>query len=386
MNPAIYALALASFAIGTTEFVIMGLLPEVATDLNVSLVQAGWLITGYALGVALGAPSLTLMGRYWPRKRLLIGLMCLFIAGNLWAAWVNDYTQLMLARVLASLAHGSFFGVGSVLAARLVPPEKQAQAVAVMFTGLTLANILGVPAGTWMGQLWGWHSTFASVAALGVMTLLMLMWLLPEQARETPTPLKQELAVLARLPLLRALACTVLSFGGVFTLFTYISPYLQSVSSVPTAWMGAYLLLFGIGSTLGNILGGRWADRSLRNSLLFWVWGMVLVLALMPFLATEPFSAAIAMLMWGLFGFAIVPALQMQVLQLAREAPQLSASLNISAFNIGNALGAWIGGLVLPLGFPAVAWAAAAVTALGGVLLLWPTPPNPNVAPATQKA
>lgn len=371
MNLALYALTLAAFAIGTTEFVIMGLLPEVARDLGVDLVQAGWLITGYALGVAAGAPVLTLLGRRWPRKNFLIGLMVLFILGNAWAALAHDYTSLMGARLLAALTHGSFFGVGSVLAASLVDPSRKAQAVALMFAGLTLANILGVPMGTWVGQRWGWHSTFGLIAMLGAITLLTLWRWVPRDAQHSPpSPMGQELHGLRRWAVWTALGTTVLGFGGVFTLFTYIAAYLSTIAQLPAQSLSVQLLLFGLGATLGNVLGGHWADRALTPSLLTWISAMALLLLCMPGFTTNAWTAGLAMSLWGLLAFAMVPALQMQVLAATQESPSLAASLNIAAFNVGNALGAWVGGMALPMGLAAVAWTAAGVTALGGMLAL----------------
>ena len=367
MPIAVFALTISAFAIGTTEFVIMGLLPLVATDLGVSIPAAGMLVTGYALGVVVGAPILTILTSGVQRKPLLIGLMSLFILGNLIAAIAPSYLILMVARVVASFTHGAFFGVGSVVAASLVPPDKKARAIAMMFTGLALANILGVPAGTAIGQAFGWRATFWAVTSLGLVSAAALAVLVRPVAGHTAGNLRSEIAALRHPPVWVALATTMLGFGGVFAVLTYIAPILETVTGLPPQSVTLVLFLFGLGLTIGNTLGGRLADFSLMPSLI----GMLAVLALVMLVFAGTMhvaSAAIATIfVWGVAAFATVPMLQTRVVEKAHHAPNLAASLNIGAFNLGNALGAALGGGLLDAGFPYPAIAVAgALVAAGG--------------------
>jgi len=366
---AVFALTISAFAIGTTEFVIMGLLPLVASDLGVSIPAAGMLVTGYALGVVVGAPILTILTSGVQRKPLLIGLMGLFILGNLIAAIAPSYAVLMVARVVASFTHGAFFGVGSVVAASLVPPDKKARAIAMMFTGLALANILGVPAGTAIGQALGWRATFWAVTSLGIVSAAALAVLVRPVAGHTAGNLRSEIAALRHLPVWVALATTMLGFGGVFAVLTYIAPILETMTGLSPQGVTLVLFLFGLGLTIGNTLGGRLADISLMPSLI----GTLAVLALVMLLFAGTMhvaSAAVAtVFVWGVAAFATVPMLQTRVVEKAHHAPNLAASLNIGAFNLGNALGAALGGGLLDAGFayPAIAVAGAFVAA-GGCL------------------
>ncbi|MEA1673723.1 MFS transporter [Nitrospirillum sp. BR 11163] len=366
----LFALAAAAFAIGTTEFVIMGLLPDVAVDLGVSIPTAGLLISGYALGVVVGAPILTLTTGRLPRKTLLIGLMALFILGNAMAAVSTGYTMLMVARIIASFTHGSFFGIGSVVAASLVPAERRASAIALMFTGLTLANILGVPLGTLIGQHFGWRATFWAVAGLGLVAALAVAALVPPVAASEQGSLGREVAVLKRSAVLVALATTVLGFGGVFVVFTYITPILEHAAGLSPTGVTSALLVFGLGLTLGNVLGGKLADRALMPALVGVLALLGLILAGFSLTMHNPAASIATLFVWGMAAFATVPPLQMRVLEKAGDAPNLAASLNIGAFNLGNAGGAFLGGLVIDggFGYEAVAYAGA-VVALGGLLL-----------------
>ncbi|WP_044563108.1 MFS transporter, partial [Azospirillum sp. B4] len=331
---------------------------------------AGLLISGYALGVVVGAPILTLTTGRLPRKTLLIGLMGLFIVGNVLAAVSSSYSLLMVARIVASFTHGSFFGIGSVVAASLVPAERRASAIALMFTGLTLANILGVPLGTLIGQNFGWRATFWAVAGLGLVAALAVAALVPPVAASEQGGMASEVAVLKRPAVLVALATTVLGFGGVFAVFTYITPILEHAAGLSPTAVTSALLVFGLGLTVGNWLGGRLADRALMPTLV----GVLVLLGVIMagFAATmhSPVAAVATLFAWGVAAFATVPPLQMRVLEKAGDAPNLAASLNIGAFNLGNAGGAFLGGLVIDggFGYEAVAFAGATV-ALGGLLL-----------------
>ncbi len=373
-NLALYALTLGAFAIGMTEFIIMGLLSEVATSLNVSIPMAGFLITGYALGVAIGAPFITIATHRMPRKALLLFLMILFIAGNALAALAPNYTVLMLARILAALTHGSFFGVGSVIAAELVPQEKRAGAIAIMFTGLTLANILGVPLGTFLGQAYGWRSTFWAITIIGIVALVGIVLLVPKVASATSN-LRKELGVLKRPAVHVALLMTVFGFGGVFTAFTYISPILTDVTGFSPSSVSYILVLFGVGITIGNIYGGKLADRRLFPSLIGTLVALAIILAIFSFTDQNKILTLITVFILGVAAFGTVPGLQLHMLNTAKEAPTLASTLNIAAFNLGNALGAYIGGIVIDSGFaeglPAVPWVASLVTVIGILFTIW---------------
>jgi DHA1 family inner membrane transport protein len=369
---ALFALSVAAFAIGTTEFVIMGLLPEVAGDLHVSIPSAGLLVSGYALGVAAGAPLLAALTARMERRNALLLLLGLFIVGNALCAVAPNYGVLMVARVIAAFCHGSFFGIGAIVASHIVPRDQAARAIALMFTGLTLANVLGVPFGTFLGQWAGWRSTFGAVTGLGVVAAIAV-WRLVPALPDLPMPhMRRELVVLRQPQVLLALAMTVLGFGGVFTVFTYIAPILQQQSHVSVGATGWVLVLFGAGTTVGNMLGGRLADWRLMPSLV----GVLVVLALimLAFAWTmhDTTAAVITVFIWGIAAFATVPPLQMRVVQQAGDGPHLASTLNIAAFNLGNAIGAFIGGSMIGLGFglPAVSIAGAVVTVLGLLVTL----------------
>jgi DHA1 family inner membrane transport protein len=368
------ALALSAFAIGTTEFVIVGLLPSVAADTGTSLSQAGLLVTGYALGVALGAPPLAaLTARASPYKALL-GLMLLFIVGNALCAMAPGYGWLMAGRIVASLTHGAFFGLGATVAASLVPAQRRSAAIALMFSGLTLANVLGVPAGAWIGQHAGWRATFWSVTGLGILALCGLSTLVPRSLRlQAPSDGGPGWALLRRPRLVGALALTALGFGGIFATLTFLSPLLQTASGFSASQVNGLLLLFGFGLTLGNLLGGWAADRWPRSSMHVILATLAAVeIALHLSLRSQPLVVA-CLLLWGMAAFATAPGLQSRVLSEASDAPALASTLNIAAFNLGNAGAAWLGGEALRHGI-AVAWlptvsAGLTLAALG--LLTW---------------
>ncbi|MFE6746228.1 MFS transporter [Kitasatospora purpeofusca] len=373
MPLALLALAVGAFGIGTTEFVIMGLLPEIAADYGVSIPTAGLLVTGYALGVVLGAPLLTVLGTKVSRKRMLMLLMGLFVVGNVLSAAAPSFGAMLAGRVVASLAHGAFFGIGSVVAAELVAPDKKAGAIATMFTGLTVANIVGVPLGTYIGQAVGWRTTFVIVAALGLIGLIGIARLLPDLPRPEGTRLRGELTAFRNPQVLLAMAMTVLGFGGVFAAITYIAPMMTHVAGYSDGAVTWLLVLFGIGMFLGNLLGGRFADRRLMPLLYTTLGGLALVLALFTLTAHNKVLAALTVVLVGALGFATVPPLQKRVLDQAHGAPTLASAVNIGAFNLGNALAAWLGGTVISagLGYTAPNWVGALLAAAALVLALW---------------
>jgi len=361
MPLALLALAIGAFGIGTTEFVITGLLPEVAGSFGVSIPTAGLLVTGYALGVMFGAPLMAVLGTKVSRKRMLMLLMGLFIAGNLLSAVAPTFAVMLIGRVVASLTHGAFFGIGSVVAADLVASDRKAGAIAMMFSGLTVANVIGVPLGTFVGQHAGWRATFALVAGLGVVGLLGVAVLVPEMPRPEGVHLRHELAAFKNAQVLLAMAMTVLGFGGVFAAITYIAPMMTHVAGFANDSVTWLLVLFGLGMVGGNLVGGRFADRALMPMLYVSLGGLVTVLALFTLTAHHKALAAATIVLIGALGFATVPPLQKRVLDHASGAPTLASAVNIGAFNLGNALSAWLGGLVIAagLGYTAPNWVGA---------------------------
>jgi DHA1 family inner membrane transport protein len=374
MPLALYALTAGAFGIGVTEFVIMGLLLEVGGDLGVSVATAGLLISGYALGVVVGAPLLTAMTSRWPRKQVLIGLMVIFTLGNAACALAPSYGLLMAARVLTAFAHGTFFGVGSVVATSLVAPDKRASAIAVMFTGLTVANILGVPFGTWLGQQFGWRATFWAVVLIGLVALAVIALLVPnDKSAPQAEDWRADLKAMARRPVLLGLLTTVLGYAGVFAVFTYIAPALTEITGFSSAAVSPILLVFGGGLVAGNLLGGKLADTNLVRAMFGTLVLLAVVLGLMTFALQDRIAAVLFVGLLGAAAFATVAPLQMWVLEKADGAGQsLASSFNIAAFNLGNALGAWAGGVVIAHGtglatIPLVAalFPAAAVLIVG---------------------
>jgi DHA1 family inner membrane transport protein len=370
MPLALLALAIGAFGIGTTEFVMIGLLPQAAADFGVSVPTAGLLVTGYALGVVAGAPLMTVLGTRIPRKRMLMLLMGLFIAGNLLTAAAPVFAVMVIGRVVASLAHGAFFGIGSVVAADLVKPEKKAGAIAMMFTGLTVANVVGVPLGTFVGQSAGWRLTFVLVAALGVLGLLGVARLIPDMPKAEGVRLRHELAVFRNVQVLLAMGMTVLGFGGVFAAITYIAPMMTDVTGYSDGAVTWLLVLFGLGMVGGNLVGGRFADRRLMPMLYVALGSLAVVLALFTVTAHDKTAAAVTVFLIGALGFATVPPLQKRVLDQASGAPTLASAVNIGAFNLGNALASWMGGLVISAGhsYTSANWVGAALAAAALVL------------------
>lgn len=367
------ALAIGGFGIGLTEFVIMGLLPEVAGDFGVTESVAGWLISGYALAVAVGAIGLTAAVTRFNRKHVLIGLMVLFIAGNLASALAGDYQVMMGGRVLAALSHGAFFGIGSVVAADLVAPHKRAGAIAMMFAGLTTANVLGVPFGTFIGQQFGWRATFWTITGIGVIALVGMATLIPAAVGTgQATALRRELTAFAHPQVWLSLLVTILGFGGMFGAFTYIAYTLTEVSGFAASTVPWLLVLFGGGLFVGNLLGGKAADRSLSRTLVAVLGALTVVLAGFALTAGSQVLTVGSLVLMGAFGFATVPGLQMRIMRYAGQAPTLASGANIAAFNVGNALGAWLGGVGIAagLGYTSSVWAGAGLTLAGLVVLL----------------
>ena len=376
MPIALLALTAGAFGIGTTEFIIMGLLLQVAADMQVSVSTAGLLISGYALGVFVGAPVLTLGTRRMPRKVVLLALMAIFTLGNAACALAPSYGWLMAARVLTSLAHGTFFGVGSVVATGLVAQNKRASAISTMFIGLTVATLLGVPFGAWLGLLLGWRAAFWTVAVIGVIAFAILAVFVPGNVGQDdkPTSLRDEVAVLAQPQLLLGLAITVFGFGGLFTVFTYIQPILTRISGFSQSAVSPILLVLGAGLAIGNVMGGRFADRGLTRALIGTLAGLAIVLVVLAPALGMKIPTVLLMGLLGVAAFATVAPLQLRVLEKAGSAGQnLASSLNIAAFNLGNALGAWVGGITIDagLGFAALPLVAAAITLVGLGVALW---------------
>jgi DHA1 family inner membrane transport protein len=373
LNPPLLALAAGAFGIGVTEFAPMGLLPVIADDLGVSIPTAGLLISAYALGVVLGAPLMTLTTGKVPRRTLLIGLAAIFTLGNLLSAVATDYGTLLAARVITSLNHGAFFGVGSIVAASLVAPNRQAGAVAAMFMGLTIANVVGVPLATWAGDALGWRASFWGIAGIGLVVMAALRLTLPRIPAPAGANALAELRVLGRGPVLSALALTVIGASAMFTVFTYIAPILQEQTHASLAFVTAMLVTYGIGLTLGNWLGGKFADRSVDRTLIVTLASLSVLLVAFAFAMPFAPPTAVLVFLWGVASFALVPPLQVWVMAAAAEAPNLASSMNIGAFNLGNAIGAALGGAVIAggLGYPAVALAGAAASASGLAFTLW---------------
>ena len=367
------ALSVGAFGIGLTEFVIMGLLPEVASDFGVSEATAGWLISGYALAVTVGALLLTAATTRLPRKPVLLGLLGLFIIGNTLSAIAPGYEVMLAGRILAALCHGAFFGIGSVVASGLVAPAKKAQAVAIMFTGLTAANVLGVPFGTLLGQQFGWRSTFWVISATGVVAFVGIALLVPALHRDGEAPsLRHELTAFRNGQVWLSLIVTILAYGGMFGAFTYMAYTLTGVSGYPSSAVPWLLVLSGLGLFVGNWIGGRLADHDIDRTLTFFIAGLLVTLILFGLLASIPWVAAVALFVMGGFGFGTVPGLQSRIMQYAGGAPTLASGANIGAFNIGNALGAWAGGLAISagLGYASPVWTGALITVPALVIMI----------------
>ncbi|WP_028747626.1 MFS transporter [Rhizobium mesoamericanum] len=378
MPLAILALTIAAYAIGTTEFVIVGLLPTVANDLHITLPLAGLIVSVYALGVTFGAPILTALTGKVERKPLLLGLMALFIVGNTVAALSPSYEVLLFARVLAAFAHGVFFSVGSTIAADLVPENRRASAIAMMFMGLTVAIVTGVPLGTYIGQIFGWRATFWAVALLGVLAFVAIAALLPNTLKKAPpASLLDQLRVLGSGRLLIVFAMTALGYGGTFVAFTFLAPILQEITGFSEQSVSLILVLYGIAIAIGNIAGGKIANHNPVKALVGLFILQAIVLVILTFTAVSPVLAIVTLAALGFLQFGNVPGLQLYVVKLAKEhrpgAVDVASALNIAAFNLGIAIGAWLGGIVVesPLGLGATPWVGAILVVVALLLTIW---------------
>jgi len=371
MPVALLALAIAAFGIGTTEFVMFGLLPQVAQAFRVSIPTAGLLVTGYALGVMVGAPIMTALGTKVSRKHMLTLLMGMFSAGSLISALAPSFGIMLAGRVVAACAHGAFFGIGSVVAANLVPPGRQGRGISIMFTGLTVANVVGVPLGTYLGQHAGWRVTFFAITAIGLVALAGVVNLVPDMPAPGAVSLRRELSAFRSPQVVIDITVTALGFGGVFAATTYLAPMMTTVTGFADSSITWLLIVFGVGLVAGNVIGGKFADRRLTFLLFIALSGLAAALALFTVTAHSKPAAVVTIFLIGLFGFAIVPPLQKRVLDTASSAPTLASAANISGFNLGNALAAWLGGIVIDagLGYTAVNWVGAALTASAIILL-----------------
>ena len=366
------ALAIGAFGIGVTEFSPMGMLPVIAEGVGVSIPSAGLLVSAYAIGVMVGAPVMTLLFARFGKRTALIALMAIFTFGNMMSALAPGYWTLLLARVVTSLNHGAFFGLGAVVAASVVPKDRQASAVATMFMGLTIANVGGVPVATWVGQAIGWRAAFAGTAALGLLTITALWWALPAGGAGVRPDVRRELRVLARPEVVVAMLTTVLGASAMFALYTYVAPILETVTGASTSFVTVGLILIGLGFTFGNWLGGRVADWSLDGATMIFLGALAAVMLIAPLTLGTHVGAALTLFAWGTAAFAIVPPVQMRVMQAAVEAPGLASSINIGAFNLGNAIGAALGGAMIGsgLGYQTVP-VAGGLTAAAGLGLVW---------------
>jgi len=365
------ALALGGFGIGLTEFGIVGLLPEVADDFGVSESTAGYLVSVYALSVAVGALALTAAISRFDRKKVLVGLMTLFIAGNLISAVAPSYGLLMVGRVVAALCHGAFFSVGAVVASDMVAENKKGGAIALMFGGLTAANVLGVPLGTFLGQQMGWRSTFWAITIIGVVALIGIQILVPQTAAAARTDLRSELAVFRRGQVWVSILLSVLAFGGVIGGYTYIAFTLTKVSGFATGTVPWLLVLFGAGTFIGNFVGGKAADKSLNAALTGIMAVLAVVMGVFALTAESKVATVILLLLMGTIGLSSAPGLQVRTMKYADDAPTMASGANIAAFNVGNALGAWLGGLALAAGYGFVSplWVGAGL-ALAGLVVV----------------
>lgn len=347
----------------------MGLLPNIASGLDISITTAGGLITGYAVGVMVGAPIMTLgLGRL-TKRHALVFLLLLFIAGNLLASQSDSYWELMVARLITSLNHGAFFGIGSVVAASLVEKHKQAAAVAAMFMGLTLSNLIGVPFITWIGQVYGWRLAFVLISGLGVVTLIGLLILLPAIPKGNKPNIKYELKVLTRLPVVLALLTTVFGASALFALYTYIAPFLINIVHVSESDVAMLLVVIGLGFTVGNYLGGKLSAKGIDRTLVIFFILLILSMILLPLISSHLLLTIITLFVWSVASFALVPPLQIKTMQIAHDAPGLVSSVNIGAFNLGNAIGAVIGGVALKYSYNIVPLSAALVAIVGLLLV-----------------
>jgi MFS transporter, DHA1 family, inner membrane transport protein len=391
MPQALIALAVASFGIGTTEFVIMGLLPDVAVDLGVDIPSAGLLVTGYAAGVVIGAPLMAIATNGLPRKATLLGLVAIFVLGNIFCAIAPSYGLLMTARVITAFAHAAFFGIAAVVAADLVAPNRRASAIALVFAGLTVANIIGVPAGTALGQAYGWRMTFWTVSGIGVIAFAAVAFFVPAKLKLVRANIAAEFRVLARPQVLMAMSITVLTSASLFAVFTFIAPTLTDVTGIASGLVSWYLLAFGVGMTVGAYVGGRLADWKLMPSIVGITAVLGVVLLVLSITVHNPTMMLVTMFVWGLVVFSLAPSLQIRVVNTASDAPNVASTLNQAAFNLGNAGGAWIGSTALVAGLayeqlPFVG-IVLVIAALGvGIVSITREPNSPDGSPELSRA
>ncbi|MBB3110850.1 DHA1 family inner membrane transport protein [Paenibacillus phyllosphaerae] len=365
------SLTVGAFAIGMTEFVIMGLLPNVAEDLNVSISAAGQLITMYALAVAVGAPILTIATHRVPQKQLLVLLMGLFILGNVISVIAPNYAVLMAARVITALTHGTFFGVGAVIASSLVAPDRKASAVSIMMAGLTIANIIGVPMGTFIGQHMGWRASFGVIAVMGAITLIGILIFIPRLKQAEPVSIRQQLTALASGKLMLFLLIAALGNAGLFAVFTYITPLLVGVTGFAEQSVSWILVLFGVGVTFGNIIGGKLADWKLMPAIVGIYMTICVLLAAFTFTVHHPLLAVLTIILWGGAAFAVFPGMQVRIMNLAQAAPALASTASHSAGNLGNATGAFVGGAVIThMSLTSLPWVGAVLVGLALAITL----------------
>ncbi|WP_128912156.1 MFS transporter [Granulicella sibirica] len=371
MRKPLVALAVSAFGIGTSEFIIMGLLPDLAHSFQVSIPKAGVLVSGYALSVTLGSPLVALALARMDRKRALVILMGIFIAGNVLCAIAPSYTLLLCSRIMTALCHGAFFGIGSIVASNMVPRAERAQAIALMFSGLTLANVLGVPAGTALGQAFGWRFAFWALVPIGLTAAAGLYWFVPSQPAEA-MHLGHELRAVLRPQVQLVLALSTLSSVAMFCVLTYIAPILEKVTHLSPSTVTWALVIFGVGITLGNLVGGKLADWKQMTSLISGLIFLICIFLIMPLLERRMVPAIAIVFVWGFVHFAASAPLQARIVDQAKGAPNLASTLNQGAFNLGNALGASLGGLVLTAGYgyQRLSLASAAVACVALIVAL----------------
>ncbi|MGY0400163.1 MAG: MFS transporter [Ostreibacterium sp.] len=376
----VWILTLSAFAIGTAEFVIAGILTQVAESLKITEGQAGNLITAYALAIVVGGPILTLWLARFGKRKVLIGLMGLFIIANLITALATNYNILMISRVIAGLVQGPFYGIGAVVATRLVHKSMEGQAVGQMFAGLTLANVLGVPAGAWIGNAYGWQVTFVVIAVLGVLAMVTIVLVIPKQGAETPKSIKSQIGAFRNWNLIASLLITTLGWAGFMSFYGYIAPVAEEVAGISRTNLTWVLVLVGFGLVIGNFLGGKTADKNLKLSLILWPIAMIISLIVIGFVASQPLYFVIASFIFGVVSFANVPPMQMRVMKYGNEAPELAATANISAFNIANALGGVIGGIAVDsaIGAASIPFAAIIVPIVGILFIIWQETRSPS--------
>ncbi|MEY9951093.1 MFS transporter [Leifsonia sp. EB34] len=376
---ALLALALGGFGIGSTEFVAMGLLPNIAHDLLPQLyaasptaanAQAGWIISAYALGVVVGAPTIAAVAARWPRKKLLLWLLVAFTVGTIASAFAPTFPLVLVARFLSALPHGAYFGIASLVAARLMGPGKRGQGVAFVLSGLTIANVIGVPFITWIGQQHGWRVAYVVVAAIFALTFVAVALLVPWQAGDPRATLRNELRAFTRLQVWLALLIGAIGFGGFFAVYTYVAPMVTTVTGLPVSAVPLVLILIGVGMTIGNILGGRMADRSVERGMLLFFGIMLAGLAALFFSAHLLAGLLISVFVIAAAASALSPMIQTRLMDVAHDSQSIAAALNHSALNIANASGAFLGGLTIAAGFgylsPIV---VGAVLAVAGIVL-----------------